>query len=76
MQTTTFTELRRQAKRYFDAVEQGETVRVTRRGRVIALIIPADKELKPSWKNPIARLKVPGVEISKLIVNERNKSKL
>ena len=53
MQTTTFTEFRRQAKRYFDAVEQGETVRVTRRGRVIARIIPADKEIKPSWKTPI-----------------------
>ena len=36
MQTTTFTNFSRQAKNYLDAVEQGETVRITR--RVIAVL--------------------------------------
>ena len=74
MQTTTFSELRRQAKKYLDAVEQGETVRITRRGRVIARIVPADTETKPSWKKSALRLTIPGVELSKIILNERDES--
>ncbi len=72
MQTTTFTELRRRAKKYFDSVEQGETIKVTRRGRIIARIVPADSEVQPSWKKPALRLAVSGAEISKAILDERN----
>ncbi len=56
MQTTSFTEMRRRAKKYFDAVEQGETVEVTRRGYIIARIVPADSAAKASWKKPSLRL--------------------
>ena len=73
MQTTTFSELRRRAKKYLDEVEKGETVRVTRRGRVIAKIVPADDETKPTWKKPAVRLAIPGTEISKMILNDREK---
>ncbi len=73
MQTTTFSELRRRAKKYLDDVEQGDTVRVTRRGRVIAKIVPADDETKPTWKKPAVRIVIPGTEISKMILNDREK---
>lgn len=40
MRATTFTELRNHAKTFFDAVEEGETVRVYRNGRPVADIVP------------------------------------
>ena len=71
MRETTFTELRNQAKHYFDLVETGETVRVLRNGRPIAEIRPIAQEV-PSWKlrkpYPLA---VNGAAISKLILAER-----
>ncbi len=49
MRQTTFTELRNNAKAYFDAVEAGETVRVLRNGKPIADIVPVPP-VTPSWK--------------------------
>ncbi|MEJ2054957.1 MAG: type II toxin-antitoxin system prevent-host-death family antitoxin [Calditrichaceae bacterium] len=74
MHTATFSELRRHAKKYLDAVERGETVRVTRRGRTIARIVPADDNTKPSWKKPALKLEIPGVELSRYILKERDES--
>ncbi len=71
MRDTTFTELRNQAKHYFDLVEGGETVRVLRNGRPIAEIHPISPEL-PSWKRRTARpLSVGGKAISRLILEDR-----
>ena len=71
MRETTFTELRNQAKQFFDLVEAGETVRVLRKGKPIAEIHPIPRDL-PSWKrrqaHPIA---IGGAEISRLILEER-----
>lgn len=71
MLTTSFSELRRKAKKYFDAVEQGETVHVTRRGRIVDRIVPAENEIQLSWKKPALRLVIPGVKISKMISEDR-----
>jgi len=51
MRETTFTELRNHAKTFFDAVEEGETVRVYRNGRPVADIVPV-KAAIPTWKKP------------------------
>ena len=51
MRETTFTELRNHAKTIFDAVEDGETVRVYRNGRPVADIVPV-KAAMPAWKKP------------------------
>ena len=75
MQTTSFTEMRRKAKKYFDAVEQGETVLITRRGRVIARIVPADDTTRPSWKKETLRLKINGVELSAYIQEDRREKR-
>lgn len=71
MHHATFTELRNQAKRYFDLVEAGETVRVLRNGRPIADIQPVTPDV-PSWKQRKPRpVAMRGTEISRLILEER-----
>lgn len=73
MRETTFTELRNQAKHYFDLVEGGETVRVLRNGKPIADIHPIQHGV-PSWKQRKARpLAVSGVAISKLVLEDRGR---
>jgi prevent-host-death family protein len=74
MHTATFTELRRNARKYLDFVELGESISITRRGRVIARIIPETGETKPSWKKPALRLTIKGVELTKIILDERESS--
>lgn len=71
MHETTFTELRANAKRYFDLVAAGETVRVLRNGRPIAEIQPIGPAV-PSWKQRAARpLPLRGAEIARLILEDR-----
>ena len=52
MTRTTFTELRKHAKTYFDSVERGETIQVLRHGKVVAEIVPphAGSDNKPMKK--------------------------
>ena len=70
MLTVTFTQLRNNAKKYFDAVERGETLEIYRRGKPIALLSPLRIEARQRWKrgNP---LKLKGISLSKLILSER-----
>lgn len=71
MRETTFTELRNQAKHFFDLVESGEIVRVLRNGKPIAEIHPIPHDL-PSWKRRAARpLVVGGAPVSRLITEDR-----
>lgn len=72
MQSATFSEFRRRAKKYFDAVEQGETINISRHGKIIAKIVPEGKTSQPSWKKPALRLKIDGVELSRIILEERD----
>lgn len=70
----TFTEFRRQAKHYFDLVQAGETVRVSRNGSPIADIGPVAAAV-PSWKQRRAEpLRVPGAEIASLIAQDRDRA--
>ena len=74
MVTINFTQLRQNAKIYFDAVEKGETVFVKRHGKVIAKITTSSpKQL--TWKKKSLRLKIPGVSLSQSIIREREESK-
>jgi len=71
MRQATFTEIRNHAKEYFDLVESGESVRVLRNGKPIADIVPIPADL-PSWKRRLAQpLVVPGVSVSRMILEER-----
>ena len=73
MVSISFTQLRQNAKTYFDAVEKGKTIRVIRRGKVIAEIVPP-KTKQPSSPKSIAPLIIPGVSLSKTILKERKSS--
>ena len=71
MKQATFTEVRNHAKRYFDFVEAGESVRVLRNGIPIADIVPVTADL-PSWKRrSVQPLVLDGVAVSRFILEER-----
>lgn len=71
MKQATFSELRSNAKQYFDIVESGETVRIVRNGKPIADIVPLPHDL-PSWKRRSAHpLVIDGVALSRIILEER-----
>lgn len=71
MKQATFTELRNNAKQFFDFVEAGEPVRILRNGKPIADIVPIAPEV-PSWKRRVAQpLALDGGMISDLILKDR-----
>jgi len=71
MKQATFSELRNNAKRYFDIVESGESVRIVRNGKPIADIVPLPQDL-PSWKRLLTQpLVIEGCSISRIILEER-----
>ena len=72
MQIATFTQLRNNARYYFDAVEKGEIIKIKRHGKIIAEIKPAaDDGTDNTLKNPAIRLSIKGAELSKIIIKER-----
>jgi antitoxin (DNA-binding transcriptional repressor) of toxin-antitoxin stability system len=72
---TTFTEFRNHAKRFFDCVERGETVRIYRNGRPVAELMPFSIHT-PAWKNPPkVRLSLCGLMLSEEIVADREHSR-
>lgn len=76
MKQATLTEVRNNAKQYFDIVEAGESVRVLRNGKPIADIVPVLTDL-PSWKRRRAHpLVLDGVSVSRMILEEREAEKL
>ena len=71
MKQATFSELRSHAKRYFDIVESGESIRITRNGKAIADIVPIGEDL-PSWKRrSVQPLVLDGVSLSRIVLEER-----
>ena len=75
MKTVTFSQLRNNAKKYFDAVEKGETVEVYRHGKPIAMLTPFVREPALNRWKTAHPIKLPGVSASKLIIEERRKNR-
>jgi len=71
---TTFTELRNNAKAFFDAVEKGQTVRVFRRGKPIAQIVPLNAPV-PSWKRTVSPLTIKGLQLGREVLKDRARSR-
>lgn len=70
MRTVTFTELRNNARHFFDLVEAGETLQITRHGKPVAVLSPAPQESRERWRT--ARpLDLGGVSLSRLILEQR-----
>ncbi len=75
MKQASFTEVRNNAKQFFDLVESGESVRVLRNGKPIADIVPITADL-PSWKRRTAQpLVIDSELISRMILDEREQSR-
>lgn len=70
MRETTIAELRKHTKECFDSVERGEVVRVYRRGRAVAEIVPLPQD-EPSWRRPLQRLVIPGCYLAEEILRDR-----
>jgi len=73
MKTATFSELRNNAKKYFDEVEKGETIRIYRHGKPVALLSPVGNRDLSRWKDA-KPLTIPGVSLSRAILSERDES--
>ncbi len=74
MQTVTFTELRNNAKKYFDAVERGEELEVYRRGKPIAVVAPVHRHDRKRWQEAHPLKLADGVSLSATILRERSES--
>lgn len=74
MKTANFTEFRKHAAEFLNAVEKGEVVRILRHGKAVADITPIMKEDKPSWKKAPPQLPLNGVSLSKAILQDRKES--
>ena len=73
MVAISFTKFRQHAKTYFDRVEQGETIRVLRHGKVIAEVTPPTAKRAEKIKKSVPLI-IPGVSLSKAILDERKQS--
>ncbi len=71
MKSATFSELRNNAKHYFDAIEKGESIEVYRHGKLIAVISPARQRDRDRWKNS-KPVDLSGAALSAAILAERN----
>lgn len=78
MKTTTFSQLRNNAKHFFDAVEEGESIEVYRHGKPIAIISPAsapqEKKGQKGWRK-VVPYRIPGVSLSQAIIDERRRQR-
>lgn len=76
MTTVTFTEFRKHASGLISDVENGETLVILRHGKPVAEVSPIAPAQKgvPSWKRHRTPLVIPGVSLSKAILEEREES--
>lgn len=73
MITVSQTELRRNMKKYMDAVERGEEVEIWRHGKPVAALVPSCRSSESSkeyWKH-VRPMKIEGVSLTKAILEER-----
>lgn len=75
MKTATFSEFRNNAKKFFDVVEQGESVEIYRHGKPIAIVSPVVREEPSSRWKTAQPITIPGVSVSKMILDERKKNR-
>ncbi|MFO7850332.1 MAG: type II toxin-antitoxin system Phd/YefM family antitoxin [Spirochaetia bacterium] len=72
MEILNYTEFRNHSKRYFDAVEEGESFIVVRKGKAVARISPYQGSAE-GWKRKVRRVSLKSSEKSALdyLVDER-----
>lgn len=70
MTTVTFSQLRNNARKYFDMVARGEELEVYRHGKPLAIISPSSTR-RPPPRPAFKPLLIPGVSLSQTIIAER-----
>ncbi|MHB2020405.1 MAG: type II toxin-antitoxin system Phd/YefM family antitoxin [Candidatus Xenobia bacterium] len=70
MRRVTFSELRNHAKKYFDAVEQVESIEIYRNGKPVAILSPVTPR-SDRWKQGHP-LKLQGVSLSRAVLADRD----
>lgn len=72
----TFTEFRNNAAKFFDAIEDGDTVEVYRKGKLSAVVTSPEKVMskKATFSKSVA-IHLPGLELSKALLEERASNK-
>ena len=75
MRTVTFSQLRNNAKKYFDAVEKGETVEVYRHGKPVAIVSPVLVKSTEPRRNLFEPIRIPGVSASKILIEQRKENR-
>lgn len=60
MQFLQFTEFRNKSREFLDAVEQGSSYVIVRRGKPIAQVTPFRENVSQGWKRPHKRIKLKG----------------
>ena len=70
MKTATFSDFRNHAKKFFDAVEGGESVEIYRHGKPVAMLTPIRKHSMDRWKTAHP-LTLPGLSLSRAILADR-----
>ena len=70
VKTATFSELRNQARKYFDAVERGETIEIYRHGKPVAILMPVPKHSRERWRTA-QPLRLSGASLSEAILADR-----
>ena len=73
MITVSFADLQSQVDFYFQAVEKGESLQVSREGRPIALITPLPTVRAKGWPR-IAPLPIEGISLTSEILADRQES--
>ncbi|GEM_PF-2632308 len=70
-----YSELRQHLAENLDAVANGDTILVERRGKVVAKIVPVGEPQKqPSWKRKIKPMAIQGVSIAETMDYIRSES--
>ena len=72
MKQASFSELRNNARHFFDLVEAGIPVRILRNGKPIADIEPVPTDIPSSKRRQAQPLVLDGVEICRLIMDQRD----
>jgi prevent-host-death family protein len=71
MSDVNFTELRSKASEYIDRTEKGETIRIFRHGKLVALLVPPNLEARRPFSEPLSK---PGLSLSAAVLAERSES--
>jgi prevent-host-death family protein len=68
-----FTDFRNKSKEYFDAVEQGTSYIIIRKGKPVATLKPFQNSEPEGWKRPIKKVKLKKCkDSSDVVIAERN----